>query len=94
VTAGLQKIDGIVRQAAAAVATDRDQAKELAESIESEWEPIEGTIKANDQDAYITFEDSFAALEGAAEKGDAARATEVAGTVTKAVADYVARFPA
>jgi hypothetical protein len=94
VTAGLQQIDGIVQQAAAAVGTDQAQAKALSDQIEPIWFTIEGTIKANDQDVYLTFEDAFASLAGAAEKDDAARATKAAADVKQAVADYIAKHPA
>jgi hypothetical protein len=94
VTAGLQQIDGIVQQAAAAVGSDKSAAKASSEQIEPIWETIEGTIKANDQEAYLTFEDAFAALEGAADKDDTARATKAAADVKQAVADYTAKYPA
>ena len=35
---------------------------------------VEGTIKSNNQDVYITFEDTFAVLSNAAKDGDAAKA--------------------
>ncbi len=94
VVAGLQKIDGIVQQAAAAVGPDQAQAKSLSDQIEPIWFTIEGTIKANDQDVYLTFEDAFAALAGAADKNDTARATTAAANVKQAVTDYVAKYPA
>jgi hypothetical protein len=93
VAAGLQKIDGIVQQAAAAVGTDQDAAKELSDQIEPIWFTIEGTVKANDQDVYLTFEDAFASLAGAAEKADTARATKAAADVKQAVTDYLAKYP-
>jgi hypothetical protein len=93
VAAGLQQIEGIAQQAAAAVGTDQGQAKELADSIEPIWFTIEGTIKANDTNVYLDFEDAFASLSGAAEKGDTARAATAAAEVEQSVADYLAKYP-
>ena len=94
VSAGLQQIDGIVQQAAAAVGTDQDQATELAGSVTPIWFSIEGTIKANDVDTYLNFEDAFAGLNGAAQKGDTARAATIATNVSQYIADYLAKYPA
>jgi hypothetical protein len=94
VAAGLQRIDGIVQQAAAAVGTDDATARSLSDQVEPIWFTIEGTVKANDTEVYLGFEDSFASLAGAAEKGDVDRATKAASAVQQAVADYVAKHPA
>jgi len=94
VAAGLQKIDGIVQQAAAVVGSDDAAAKALSDQIEPIWFTVEGTVKANDQEIYLTFEDSFAALAGAAQKGDTARATKAAADVKQAVTTYLAAHPA
>ena len=48
--------------------------KTLNDTIEPAWQPIEGTIKANDPDTYITFEDNFAVLGDAIDSDDAAKA--------------------
>ena len=62
VSASLTQIRDISAQVAQAVGSDKAKAKELNEQIEPVWQSIEGTVKANDSDAYITFEDSFAEL--------------------------------
>jgi len=93
VSAGLRSIDGVAKEVAAQAGIDKDKAKEAAEQIEPKWQAIEGTVKANDQDAYLGFEDNFALLEGAATDGDTAKATKGSAGVTKGVSDYLARYP-
>ena len=94
VTAGLGKIGGIVGQVGLAAGADVKSAKQLDEGIEPEWEKIEGTIRANDKDLYIRFEDDFAALGKAAAAGDATKATQTAGDIAKAIKAYMAKYPA
>ena len=71
VAAGLAEIKATSAQIATTVEADAEQAGKLNDTIEPAWQPIEGTIKANDPDAYITFEDNFAALGDAVDSGDA-----------------------
>ncbi len=94
VTAGLQQIQDITAQVAQAVGSDKATASDLNEQIEPVWQKIEGTVKSNDSEAYITFEDSFAALGKAVDSGDSAKAQEAANTVATTVAAYVAAYPA
>ena len=94
VTAGLTKIDAITKQIATTAGTDKTKAKDLAGQIEPVWRTIEGTLKANDPDSYIAFEDAFAVLEKAVDEGDAAKAQEGATSVSTAVAAYLAKYPA
>ncbi|MGH9188591.1 MAG: hypothetical protein ACRD0Q_00935 [Acidimicrobiales bacterium] len=93
VTAGLRRIEAIVADVAAQAGTDKTKATELSEGIEEEWEPVEGTVKANDQDTYISFEDDFATLEGAAKAGDAAKAKTAADRIAATVRSYTERYP-
>ena len=93
VTAGLGTIGGIVGRVGVAAGTDAKSAKELNASIEPEWQKIEGTIRANDKDTYIRFEDDFAALGKAAAAGDGAKAQQTAADVADAIKAYLAKFP-
>lgn len=92
VTTGLRQIETIA-SAVAAAGADTDAAKAQVEEIEPVWARIEGTVKANDEDAYVSFEDSFALLEKAAEEGDAARSQQGSADVAKAVSAYLAEYP-
>lgn len=93
VTTGLRKIARISAEIGAAVPTDKSAAKNLVDSIEPVWSTIEGTIKANDADSYITFEDTFALLKTAANAGDATKAAKGSADTSAAVAAYLAKFP-
>ena len=93
VTAGLGKIGGIVGQISATAGTDPKSAKALDGGIEPAWQQIEGTVRTNDKDLYIRFEDDFAALSKAASAGDGAKAQQSAADVADAVKTYLARYP-
>jgi hypothetical protein len=92
VAAGLRQIATVAAQVAAA-GTAKVKASSLADQIEPIWQTIEGTIKANDQNIYLAFEDNFALLTTGAEAGDTAKTRQGAAGVTKATADYLARYP-
>ena len=68
-------------------------AKTLDEGIEPAWQPIEGTIKANDADIYIAFEDNFAVLADAVSSSDAVQAKNAANTIKSTADDYLADYP-
>jgi hypothetical protein len=93
VAAGLGKLDALVNQIGLAVSADAKAAKEQVKQIEEIWEPIEGTIRENDKDAYIRFEDDFAAIEKAVESGDAAKTQSSTADVSAAVKAYLAKYP-
>jgi hypothetical protein len=93
VTAGLKRLDGLAQQVAGLVGTDQAKAVEVHKQIEPQWEQVEGTIKANDQNAYLSFEDSLAVLGSAVRGGDAAGAAKGAADVSAAVARYLTAYP-
>jgi len=91
VAKGLRQIDTIARDVAAT--TDTARAKQLDSGIEPVWKTVEGTVKANDADAYIAFEDAFALLATSADDGDQTAARKASAAVTQTVATYVAAHP-
>src|SRR5439155_6330335 len=93
VATGLGQIETLTNQVALAVSADAKAAKTQAEGIEKLWQPIEGTIRANDQDSYIRFEDAFAALEKGAAAADATKAQTAAKEISDAAKAYVAKYP-
>ena len=93
VAAGLAEIKNISTRTADAVEAGDDAASDLNDQIEPEWQAIEGTIKSNDQDVYLTFEDTFALLGNAVDDGDAAAAKDAADTINTAADDYLADYP-
>jgi hypothetical protein len=94
VATGLRTIDATAKGVASKAAGDKTGAQALDAQIEPVWKTVEGTVKANSQDGYATFEDSFGLLESAANAGDAAKAGTASTAVSKAVADYLAKYPA
>lgn len=93
VAASLGSINVTASKFAAAVGQDKAEAQDLLDQIEPTWYKIEGTVKANDEDAYIAFEDAFAVLSKANDKGDAALAAEAAHDVATATAAYLQAYP-
>ena len=93
VAAGLGQLENLTNQVALAVSADAKAAKGQAEGIEKIWQPIEGTIRVNDKDSYIRFEDNFAALKKAADGADSAKAQTAAKDVSEAAKAYLAKFP-
>jgi hypothetical protein len=93
VAKGLGDIDALVKQISATVGADAKAAKEQVEGIEKLWQPIEGTIRENDKDAYIRFEDDFAAIEKSVGDADATKTASTANDVSEAVKAYVGKYP-
>jgi hypothetical protein len=93
VTAGLGKINSVAAQISLAAGADAKAAKELDDGIEPAWAAIEGTVRANDKDLYIRFEDDFAALSKAAAAGDGPKAEQASADIAAAVKAYLAKFP-
>lgn len=93
VATGLTAISKTVSGVADVTASDQAAAQALVDKIEPVWEEIEGTVKTNDPDAYVTFEDNFALIGTAVEDGDAAGAQSAADAVADAVSTYIASYP-
>jgi hypothetical protein len=93
VAAGLRQIDQTAKGVADKTGTDPAGAQQLDAQIHPAWEKVEGTIKSNNPDAYIAFEDNMAMLSIAAKNGDAAKAKTAAESISKAVGDYLTAYP-
>jgi hypothetical protein len=93
VAQGLRKIQSIAVDASAYSSKDKAKAAESAGSIEGVWKTIEDTVRGNDKDAYIAFEDAFDKLGAAARAGDATEAGKAAHDVSTAVGAYLAKHP-
>ncbi|HKN37711.1 MAG TPA: hypothetical protein VJ456_01235 [Acidimicrobiia bacterium] len=94
VAEGLKTIQDIAADAAVAAGKDKEKAQKTTDGIEAVWSKIEDTVRANDKDAYITFEDSFETLGAAAKAGDAKKAGGASDAIAAAVKAYVAKHPA
>lgn len=93
VAAGLADIKTFAQDIATYVTSDHQRAVDQQEKIEPAWYRIEGTIKAHDQEAYLTFEDQFAVLANAVQNSDKAKADSAAALVVKAADEYLAKHP-
>lgn len=93
VAAGLSSINATAAKFAATVGDDKDQAQILLDQIQPQWYRIEGTIKANDTDAYLAFEDAIAVLHRANEKADRTLAARGSRDVAAATAAYLQTYP-
>lgn len=94
VTTGLREINQLGRDiAGAVVAGELERAQGLVEHIEPVWEPVEGTVKANDEDVYIALEDAFAAIGLAVDDGDKVKAEKAADAISAAVNAYLEAYP-
>jgi hypothetical protein len=93
VAAGLADIKTFAQDIATYVTSDHQRAVDQEEKIEPAWYRIEGTIKTNDQEAYLTFEDQFAVLANAVENSDKAKADSASARVVQAADEYLAKHP-
>src|SRR5262249_26588157 len=91
VAAGLRKIDQAAKDTGQAGGKEKARAVSLDGQIEPIWKTIEDSVKAKDQDTYLALEESFAMLEEAAGKGDAANAAKGSAAITTAVETYLAK---
>ncbi|MGH3905381.1 MAG: hypothetical protein ACRDTE_14505 [Pseudonocardiaceae bacterium] len=89
----MRTIGRLANGIAASAGADNAHAESLAGQMEPAWRPIEGTVKENDPDAYLSMKDSFAVLERAAQNGDGTAAGNGARSVTSTVQEYLARYP-
>ncbi|HUR75171.1 MAG TPA: hypothetical protein VMZ00_12915 [Sporichthya sp.] len=93
VAAGLGDIKSFARDIATYLTSDHQRAVDAQQKIEPTWARIEGTIKANDQATYLTFEDQFAVLGNAVTSSDKTKADTAAALVEKAADEYLAKHP-
>lgn len=95
VAAGLATIKKLATDISEAVkAKDDAKVSELVAQIEPAWAKVEGTIRANDEDTYLAFEDAFAAIGRAVKASDAAKMAETASAITTAADNYLKAYPA
>lgn len=92
VATNMRKIEQIAKQIAQSAGTNKAEAAGLDAQLEPLWKPIEGIVRLNDQDTYLAIEDGFAALEKAADEGNAAAAANGAAGITSAVQPYLAKY--
>ncbi len=92
VATNMRKIEQIAQQVSQSAGTNKAKAVSLDAQIEPLWRPIEATVRLNDQDTYLALEDGFAALEQAANEGNAAVAAKGSAGITSTVQAYLAKY--
>jgi hypothetical protein len=91
VTAGLKKLPATIAAAIAAIGTADVDAKVAA--IENEWASFEGTVKATDQDLYLSIEDQLDPLQEQIRSGDTAKANATAQKMAALFTQYMTNHP-
>jgi hypothetical protein len=92
VTAGLAELQQMGVGVTAAITAGTDASADVDEMFEK-WESIEGTIKQNEVEMYLTFEDSLANIRKANKDKDAAASTQAVQTFDETAAAYLAKHP-
>jgi hypothetical protein len=89
VAKGLADTAALMTQLSASPTTADSQ----LDRVESGWQSYEGTVRTNDPNSYLTFEDVLASFDDAAKAKDGTKmATQVAAFGTASAA-YLAKFP-
>jgi hypothetical protein len=91
---GLKTVQHHAEEVVEYAGTDKAKAQKEWDEAHETWEGIEDTIRDNDKDAYVAFEDALEGLSAAAKAGDAKKAAEEAGALAKATTAYLAKYPA
>lgn len=90
VTAGLAATQATMAKLAANPELATDQA---LEDLFNGWVAYEGTVKKNEVEMYLTFEDALAAFTKAGKAKDAAGMTAAAATFAETAKAYLAKHP-
>ena len=93
VAEGLKGVQHAAEEVAEYAGTDKVKAQKEWDEAHETWEGIEETIRDNDKDAYIEFEDALDALGAAVKAGDAKKAGAASDALAKASQAYLAKFP-
>jgi hypothetical protein len=91
VTAGLKALPALEDAAIAAMGSADANAK--YEAMFEQWESIEGTIKANDADLYLSFEDELSNLRSAIAAADTEKAAAAKSQLADLTSQYLAAHP-
>jgi hypothetical protein len=90
VTKGLGDTITLMTQLSATPATVTEA---QLDQVEAGWQSYEGTVRTNDANSYLAFEDALAAFDDAAKAGDGAKMAAQVAAFSTASAAYLAKFP-
>jgi hypothetical protein len=91
VTAGLKALPALEDAAIAAIGSGGADA--MYEAVFEQWEAVEGTVKANDADLYLSFEDELSNLKSAIADQDAAKAQAARTELATLTSQYLSAHP-
>ena len=91
VTAGLKALSPLEDAAIAAIGSAGADAK--YEAVFEQWEAVEGTVKANDADLYLSFEDELSNLKSAIAGQDSAKAQAAKTELAALTSQYLSAHP-
>jgi hypothetical protein len=92
VTAGLDRMGRTAAeiQAKVGLGTEIDDAQD---QLEVDWQQIEGTVRQNEPDMYLEFEEDLGAIGKAAADADAAATGKSIGDLATVTASYLVKHP-
>lgn len=93
VTAGLATLKGQAAEAESLIATDPVAAEKAAAAAQETWLGFEGTVKKNETDMYLRFEDALSDLNLGAQKGSVEQVKRGAADLRATAGDYLAAHP-
>ena len=92
VTAGLGRMVTTAGTVSTTVAGGT-KVSDAGDQLETDWSQVEGTVKANEPDIYLSIEDAITALDTAAADGDTAATAKASTDLSTAIANYLAKHP-
>lgn len=93
VTAGIATLEEQAGRVESLVATDPAAAEKVAADAQEHWLTFEGTVKKNETDMYLRFEDALSDLNLGAQKGSVEQVKRGATDLRQVAADYLAARP-
>ena len=90
VTQGLAATQQLLTDIASGKTTDKDKA---LDAVEVSWASYEGTIKQNEVELYLSFEDTLAAMQKAVKAANSADMTTAAAKFATTAQTYLAKHP-
>ena len=90
VTQGLAATQQLLADIESGKTTDKDKA---LDAVEVSWASYEGTIKQNEVEMYLAFEDALAAMQKAVKAGNNADITTAKAKFATTAQTYLAKHP-
>ncbi|MCU1361004.1 MAG: hypothetical protein JWN99_2293 [Ilumatobacteraceae bacterium] len=92
VTAGLGRMAATAATITATVAAGT-KVEDAQDQLEVDWQQVEGTVRANEPDLYLEFEEDLGAIDKAAADANAADTAKSIGDLATVTASYLSKHP-